>query len=200
MPNNYIDNKKFYQAIVERKTHLREAKKKKLPKPALSNYIGECLLLIATNLAHLPKFANYPHLDEMVGDGIENCCLYFDNYDMKYKNPHAYFTQICYWAFVRRIKKEKKALYARYKLHEQIGVLGNMEGVNQESLSRQFQVYENISDFIKTYEEKAKEERTKLADRKAQKANVRTTRKAKSSTTRKPRLRIKAKKRRMKRS
>ena len=198
MANNYIDNKKFYQAIIERKAQLKEAKKNKLPKPPLSNYIGECVLLIATNLSRLPRFAKYPHLEEMIGDGIENCCLYFDNYDLKYKNPLAYFTQIVWWAFVRRIKKEKKALYARYKLHEQIGVLGTMDGVSEETHYRQFQVYENISDFIKTYEDKARDDREKQAEKKkARKAEE--ARKPRKGATPKPKLRIKAKKRRIKR-
>jgi hypothetical protein len=164
--NNYVNNADLYQAIIKRKKDLKEAKALKKPKPAISNYIGQCLLLIAQNLAHLPRFAKYTFREELIGDGIENCILYFDNFNLKYKNPHAYFTQITYYAFVRRIQKEKKQLYAKYKFHEQLGVLSQSDGISETAVNNQFQVYENISDFIKTYEEKAQEKKDKLADAK----------------------------------
>jgi hypothetical protein len=164
MSNNYIDNKQFLEAIIDRKATLKQCRKLKLQKPQLSNYIGSCLLLIAQNLSHLPRFKDYPHKEEMIGDAVENCVRYFDNYNTKYKNPHAYFTQISYYAFVRRIKKEKDILYAKYKIHEQVGVLG-MDGAKEESINGQFQVYENIADFIATYEEKREERKQKLAEK-----------------------------------
>ena len=160
--HNYIDNKAFLAAIVARKADLKEAKKLKKPKPRLSDYLGQCILLIAQNLSNLPRFAKYPHKEEMIGDGIENCILYFDNFNLKYKNPHNYFSKIAYWAFVRRIQKEKKQLYAKYKLHEQMGVLSQIDGVSDEAVDRQFHVYDNIADFIKTYEEKAAERKAKV--------------------------------------
>lgn len=160
--NNYINNAELLAAIVQRKKDIKEAKANKKPKPPLSNYIGTCLLLIAQNLAHLPRFAKYTFREELIGDAIENCCQYFDNYNIKYKNPHAYFTQISYYAFVRRIQKEKKQLYAKYKFHEQIGVLSQMDGISEDAVNGQFQLYENIAEFIKTYEDKAKEKKDKL--------------------------------------
>lgn len=168
--NNYIDNPTFLKAVVQRKKDIIAAKKKKKPKPQLTNYLGQCLLLIAQNLAHMPRFANYTYREEMVSDGIENMLLYFDNFDLKYKNPLNYFSTIAYWAFVRRIQKEKKLLYAKYKLHEQIGVLSQMDGVSDQTLDRQFQMYDNIADFIKTYEEKADEKKNKIKSPKAKKA------------------------------
>jgi len=101
----------------------------------------------------------------MIGDGVENSLRYFDNFNVKYKNPHAYFTKIIYYAFLRRIRKEKDILYAKYKIHEQVGVLGALDGVNEESLSNQFQVYDNISEFIEKYETAAKERKEKLAEK-----------------------------------
>jgi len=63
----------------------------------------------------------------MVSDGIENCLTYASNFDPnKSKNPFGYFTKICYWAFVRRIEREKKQYYIRYKLIEDSGVMDNL--------------------------------------------------------------------------
>jgi hypothetical protein len=102
----------------------------------------------------------------MIADGIENCLMYFRNFDPdKSKNPFAYFTQIIYYAFLRRIMKEKKQLYVKYKATEQIGILDEFEMLeDSEGHSRQFELYDNISEFIFNFEEskrKKKEGKTK---------------------------------------
>ena len=106
---HYVNNKQFLEAIVERKLLLKEAEESDLPKPQVSNYLGECILKIANHLSYRPNFINYTYRDEMISDGIENSLQYIDNFDPeKSKNPFAYFTQIIYFAFIRRITKEKK--------------------------------------------------------------------------------------------
>lgn len=89
------------------------------PRPPVSDYIGECFMKIAEHLSYRPNFINYPYREEMVGDGIENCLMYAHNFNPeKSKNPFSYFTQIIYYAFLRRIEKEKKQNYIKYKLLE----------------------------------------------------------------------------------
>jgi len=106
---HYVNNKEFLEAIVERKQLLREAEESGEAKPQISNYLGECILKIANHLSYRPNFINYTYRDEMISDGIENSLQYIDNFDPeKSKNPFAYFTQIIYFAFIRRITKEKK--------------------------------------------------------------------------------------------
>jgi hypothetical protein len=61
----------------------------------------------------------------MISDGIENCLLYINNFDpAKSQNPFAYFTQIIYFAFIRRIQKEKKHLYTKYAAIEYANIMG----------------------------------------------------------------------------
>ena len=85
------------------------AKSLNKPVPPVSNYLGECFLKIANHLSYRPNFINYTYRDDMISDGIENCLQYIHNFDPeKSKNPFAYFTQIIYYAFIRRIQKEKK--------------------------------------------------------------------------------------------
>ena len=106
---HYVDNKAFLAAIVERKELIKEAEAEGEPKPRISNYLGECILKIANHLSYRPNFINYTYKEEMISDGIENSLQYIDNFDPeKSKNPFAYFTQIIYYAFIRRIAKEKK--------------------------------------------------------------------------------------------
>ena len=84
--------------------------------PRVSNYIGECFVKIANHLAYKSNFVNYTFREEMILDGIENCITYINNFDpAKSSNPFAYFTQITYYAFLRRIQKEKKQLDAKYR-------------------------------------------------------------------------------------
>jgi len=86
-------------------------------KPPVTNYIGECFLKIANHLSYRPNFINYTFRDDMISDGIENCLQYLDNFNPeKSNNPFAYFTQIIYYAFVRRIQKEKKQVTIKQKM------------------------------------------------------------------------------------
>ena len=95
----------------------RKAKREKKEKPPVNNYLGSCFLKIANHLSYRPNFINYTFRDDMISDGIENCLQYLDNFDpVKSKNPFAYFTQIIFYAFVRRIQKEKKQTTIKHKL------------------------------------------------------------------------------------
>jgi hypothetical protein len=91
----------------------------------------------------------------MISDGIENCLMYFRNFDpTKSKNPFAYFTQIIYFAFLRRIMKEKKQLYVKYKATQQFGILDEFEMYEDaDGHMKQFVLYDNISEFIQTFED-----------------------------------------------
>lgn len=106
---HYVNNPRFLEVIVKHKAAVDEANKVGSPCPQIPNYIGECILKIANNLSFKPNFIGYSFRDEMISDGIENCLMYFNNFDpQKSSNPFAYFTQIIYFAFIRRIQKEKK--------------------------------------------------------------------------------------------
>ena len=155
---HYINNPDFLKALIEYKEASKKAKKENKPLPPIPNYIGECFMKIAEGLSHKPNFINYTYRDEMMSDGIENCLQYFDNFDpTKSSNPFAYFTQIVYFAFLRRISKEKKQLYVKYKATEQFGILDEGEMMEYEDgTTVQFEMYDNIAEFIENYEESKK--------------------------------------------
>jgi len=155
---HYINNADFLKALTEYKESCVTAKAGNLPSPPIPNYIGECFMKIAEGLSHKPNFINYSYRDEMISDGIENCLMYFDNFDpSKSSNPFAYFTQIIYFAFLRRIQKEKKQTYVKYKATEQMGILDEFEMMELEDGGmRQFELYDNIAEFIETYEDAKK--------------------------------------------
>ena len=119
---HYVDNQKFLAAIVEYKRRVDVAKEKGLDKPRVNDYIGGCFLKIANHLSFRPNFINYMYKDDMICDGIENCIQYIDNFNPeKSKNPFAYFTQIVYYAFLRRIAKEKRQMDIKDKIIDKYG-------------------------------------------------------------------------------
>ena len=118
--NHYIDNDVFFQEMIEWKTKVIEAEDSGDPRPPVTNYIGECFLKISEKLANRPNFMNYPYREEMISDGVENCLMYAHNFNPeKSKNPFSYFTQMIYYAFLRRIEKEKKQSYIKLKLMQE---------------------------------------------------------------------------------
>ena len=103
----YISNQKFYEALKN-----YQEKKEINPQEKVPNYIGECFMKIANNIARKPSFSGYPFKDEMIGDAIEMMIRYMHNFDVtkENQNPFAYFSQYAFNAFLQRIAREKKAL------------------------------------------------------------------------------------------
>lgn len=122
-PAHYVDNKKFFEALIEYRKKVLEAQEQGLEKPRVTEYIGECFLKIATHLSYKSNFINYTFKDDMISDGIENCLTAVEKFDpSRGMNPFAYFTQITFFAFVRRIQKEKKQQATKYKMMENVDI------------------------------------------------------------------------------
>jgi hypothetical protein len=83
---------------------------------------------ICEGLSHKPNFVRYTYRDEMVMDGVENCLKAIYNYNIDTAtrtgkpNAFSYFTQIAYFAFIRRIVKEKKQTDIKFKFMEQANI------------------------------------------------------------------------------
>lgn len=117
MASHYVDNKEFLAAMTDYRANVLAAKESNSPPPPIPNFIGDCILKIANHLSYKPCFINYSYRDDMISDGIENCIQYINNFDpSKSSNPFSYFTQIIYYAFLRRIAKEKKQSYIKNKI------------------------------------------------------------------------------------
>jgi DNA-directed RNA polymerase specialized sigma24 family protein len=119
--NHYIDNAAFLAALLEHRAAVLIAKEAETALPPISNYLGDCFIKIARHLSYKSNFINYSYKDEMISDAIENCLAVVNNFDpAKSKNPFAYFTQITYFAFIRRIQREKKQLQTKYRYIDQL--------------------------------------------------------------------------------
>ena len=163
---HYVDNEKFLVVMSEYREEYLRAKDEDIELPIIPDYAGECFLKIAERLSHRPNFINYAFREEMVSDGIENCVMYASNFNPeKSTNPFAYFTQIIYYAFLRRIEKEKKQLYIKYKTMDEFSSLednSDMEAMgSKESASvisgaspMTADKRASIYDFIHAFEEK----------------------------------------------
>ena len=124
-------------------------------KPPVTNYIGECFLKIANGLSYRPNFINYTYRSEMVSDGIENCLQYIHNFDPdKSNNPFAYFTQIIYYAFIRRIQTEKKQQDVKAKVIANSGVELMMDSLEGDDAVYKSQMLDFLQKNIKESEKK----------------------------------------------
>ena len=120
--NNFIDNKEFYAAMKDYISAIELAKERGEPKPRIPRYIGKCFLDIAEHLSTRPNFSNYMYRQDMVMDAVENCVVCCNRFDpTKSSNPFSYFTQVCWYAFIRRIGKEKKQIEICDKLISKSG-------------------------------------------------------------------------------
>jgi hypothetical protein len=182
--SHYIDNKKFLEEIIKYKKEVKKAKRENLPKPGVNNYIGQCFMDIAENLAKKPNFANYPFKEEMIGDAVENCMMYTTNFDpAKSKNPFAFFTQIIFYAFLRRIQKEKKQLYIKMKQFEEHDPTGKF----RNWLKEKFEPEQNpFSDILQLSQEDVEVFEKKFKIKNKKKTSKKTSKKAEVQKSDKP--------------
>jgi hypothetical protein len=178
--SHYIDNQTFLKQIIQHKKEVRQAEKAGQPKPGVNDYIGKCFMDIAENLAKKPNFANYPFKEEMIGDAVENCIMYATNFNpAKSKNPFAFFTQIIFYAFLRRIQKEKKQLYIKMKQFEEFDPSGKF----RNWLKDKFEPEQNpFSDILNLSQEEIAQFELRL---KGKKKKVETTTKPKKKKVKK---------------
>ena len=142
---HYVNNKELLEALIVYRAKVAHAKENDLPKPRITNYLGECFLKIATHLSYKPNFVNYMFREDMICDGIENCVQYIKNFDPeKSSNPFAYFTQIIHYAFLRRIQKEKRQMDIRAKIIERSGFEEVMSADGDFNASDYNTIKENI--------------------------------------------------------
>ena len=169
---HYVDNAVFLEAMIEYKKQYHIAKENDEELPIISEYLGSVFLKIAQRLSFRPNFINYAFKNDMISDGIENCLHYIHNFNPeKSNNPFAYFTQIIYYAFIRRIQKEKKQLYIKYKSMQNYSTAP--EYMDQEKSNNNFislNDYENsdfkvmVDEFVDTFEKSKKKKAVKKTE------------------------------------
>lgn len=143
---HYINNAEFLAALLEHREKVQTARANATDMPQVSNYLGDCFIKIARHLSYKSNFINYSYKDEMISDAIENCLAVVNNFDpAKSKNPFAYFTQITFFAFVRRIQREKKQMATKFRYIDQLDV---NQLVTQEHDNGEFQ--NQFLEYLKT--------------------------------------------------
>jgi hypothetical protein len=171
---HYVNNREFSEAVVEYCTEAQKSKSEGNPHPMVTNYIASCFLKIAEGLSHKANFVRYTYREEMVMDAVENCLKAIENYNIEAAtrsgkpNAFAYFTQISWYAFLRRIQKEKKQQDIKMKFISEADVSefldddGSGESFHNQTspfvdtLRMRIDVVKNADDDFKQY---AKEEK-----------------------------------------
>jgi hypothetical protein len=155
--NNYVNNKTLYEEMVKFKQKTKEAEAAGRQLPQVPNYVGQCFLMICNRLSTKPNFMNYSYRDEMISDAIENCVSAAHSFDPeKSSNPFAYFTQIAWNAFIRRIHKEKKQSYIKHKNFENSGIMDELYDQQYAESGSHIQVKHNeySDEIIRNFENK----------------------------------------------
>jgi hypothetical protein len=125
---HYVNNSDFSTAVVEYVERVEKARKEDTKIPTVPDYIAQCFLRIAEGLSHKANFIRYTYREEMVMDAVENCLKAIGNYNLEAAtrtgkpNAFAYFTQITWYAFLRRITKEKKQQEIKIKYLTKSGI------------------------------------------------------------------------------
>ena len=154
---NYINNKTLYSAMIQYKNAVEDAEKEGKEKPKVSDYIGQSILLICNNLAKKPNFSGYTYKQDMISDGIIDCIAAVDNFNPdKTNNPFAYFTQIAWNAFLRRIQKEKKQTYIKHKNYENSVLMDE----HWEHSTAQLKTNEYSDELVRNFENKLTKTKT----------------------------------------
>jgi len=158
---NYVNNKDLLEALIQYQKDCREAEDQGEETPRVPDYIGKCIFQIATRLATKPNFSGYSYKEDMISDGIENCLKYIGNFNPeKSQNPFAYFTQIIWYAFLRRIQKEKKQMYIRFKSSQSMIATGDTYSGDEIQLNLNTNA-DYMNSFIKDFEEKLTKDKEK---------------------------------------
>ena len=164
---HYVNNQEFSQAVVSYVRTVKEAKDTGKPIPVVTDYVATCFLRIAENLSHKSNFIRYTYREEMVMDAVENCLKAVENYDINAStrtgkpNAFAYFTQIIWYAFLRRITKEKKQQDIKEKYLSQSGIEAFL-AAEQGDMSTQV-----VTHFVDTLKDRIDKVKTHDADLKA---------------------------------
>ena len=179
---HYVNNNDFSTAVVTYVEKVEKAKEEKSPVPKVPDYIATCFLRIAEGLSHKANFIRYTYREEMVMDAVENCLKAIGNYNLEAAtrtgkpNAFAYFTQITWYAFLRRITKEKKQQEIKLKYLTKSGVESFVDvgsegvGANQASffvdtLRDRIQRVRNTDNEMKEIVKKERKKRkVKIAD------------------------------------
>jgi len=180
---HYVNNAEFSQAVVDYVTTVNEARNKNKQLPIVTDYIASCFLKIAEGLSHKSNFSRYTYREEMVMDAVENCLKAINNYNLETAtrtgkpNAFAYFTQISWFAFLRRIAKEKRQQDVKLKYLEKSGIeqfvdldladeaAGAVISTFVDSLKDRIDKVKQVDTVFDTiYKEEKKKKRTRNAD------------------------------------
>jgi len=174
---HYVNNRDFSEAVMDYATGVHAARAENSQIPKVTDYIATCFIKIAEGLSHRPNFVRYTYREEMVMDGVENCLRAINNYNIETAtrtgkpNAFSYFTQICYFAFIRRIAKEKKQQDIKFKFIEKMGIEDFVQmGMDNEGAEQTMQYVDTLRQRINKVQDKdkaikdfAKEEKKKEA-------------------------------------
>lgn len=120
--DNYVDKFELHKELTKYKLEYDHCKKNGKPLPVPNDYIGKCIISIATRTAYSRSFCRYPYRNDLISDAIENCVRYLHTFRIEpvegthvnkgkmVQNAFGWLSMIVFRAYVRRIKMENRQL------------------------------------------------------------------------------------------
>lgn len=172
---HYVNNSEFSKAVVRYVSTVRDAKNNRIEVPKVPDDIARSFLKIAEGLSHRSNFIRYTYREEMVMDAVENCLRAIENYDIDAAtrtgapNAFAYFTQISWYAFLRRIEKENKQqdIKLRYIAESGYEEFIDTEGGGEAAVSSFVDQLKDRIDRVKGSDRQVKEYKKKIKKKKS---------------------------------
>ena len=162
MPKNYVNNKDLYEALIVHRNNRLAAEAAGEEPPRIPKYIGECIFLIATNLASKGNFCGYSFREEMVSDGLQNCIKYMNNFNPeKTTNPFGYFSRILWNAYILRILEEREQTYVKYKALEEAALFSEIQSAYANSPT-EIKINDNMKAFVHDFETRLSNKKNKI--------------------------------------
>jgi len=158
---DYINKKEFYDELVEYKNQCAVADDNGETRPKIPDSITMKFFMLCKGIASRPNFSGYTYIDEMILDGLENCIIAVHCFNPNVSNnPYGYFTKCIWFSFLRRIEKEKKQTYIKYKAYENFIV--------ESSLNEEYDAFSSIDitnekmrPILEKYDKKPKKKKPK---------------------------------------
>ncbi len=174
----YINNDQFYEALVDFLQKCDEADANGVEIPRVPEFIGECFLLLAKNIAKAPNWSRYPFIEDMQMDAALNCLKYIRNFKptridaetgkIVKSRPFSYFTQYVHNTYKQTIKEEKKNLYKRYKTYQSFQIEVQLSGEVGACPPEQNEI---SNKYIEHYEESIEREKQRKRENRSKNTN-----------------------------
>ena len=162
--NHYVNNKEILAVMKEYRELYLVTKANDTERPPMPPKVADAIVQIATKMSRMHNFIGYSYRSDMISDAILQLTAKFHLFDpLKSDNFFGYASQLCWNAFIGRIKMEQKQTSIRARLiNEKVTtefIQQNLEG-DTEGTNAFVDFLKENEIFVDYYEQRKTSEKT----------------------------------------